>query len=187
MVPGISNHEHARQWQPGAGGLCLHTIVRDGERMHLGISTGGHYLSEDRGKTFKASNKGVGAGFAPDPYPEFGQCVHKIAQHEDAPGRLYAENGGGWADTDRVVRDRHRQRAAMTRALWRSTRGLPTDFGFACRHTAQRRQCNVMPLEPRRARPRWRPQSGARKWWNCGAGPWPPKKETYFTVLRNTP
>src|SRR5207237_1295990 len=49
MVPGISNHEHARKWQPGNGGLCLHTILRDGNRMHLGISTGGHYLSEDGG------------------------------------------------------------------------------------------------------------------------------------------
>ena len=98
MVPGISNHEHARKWQPGAGGLCLHTIVRDGNRVHLGISTGGHYLSEDGGETFRASNQGVGAGFAPDPYPEFGQCVHKIARHDDAPGRLYMQNHGGWAD-----------------------------------------------------------------------------------------
>src|SRR5262245_34322456 len=41
MMPGISNHEHARKWQPGAGGLCMHTIIRDGRRVHLGISTGG--------------------------------------------------------------------------------------------------------------------------------------------------
>ena len=47
MVPGISNHEHARQWQPGNGGLCMHTILRNGDRVHLGISTGGHYLSEE--------------------------------------------------------------------------------------------------------------------------------------------
>ena len=53
--------------------------------MHLGISTGGHYLSEDGGETFKAANKGVGAGFAPDPYPEFGQCVHKIVRHDARP------------------------------------------------------------------------------------------------------
>ncbi|PYJ86212.1 MAG: glycosyl hydrolase, partial [Verrucomicrobia bacterium] len=91
LVPGISNHEHARKWQPGNGGLCMHTILRDGNRVHLGISTGGHYLSEDRGKTFVAANKGVGAGFTPDPYPEFGQCVHKIAGHKDAPGRLYMQ------------------------------------------------------------------------------------------------
>ena len=72
LVSGISNHDHARKWQPGNGGLCMHTIIRDGNRMHLGISTGGHYLSEDGGETFRASNQGVGAGFAPDPYPEFG-------------------------------------------------------------------------------------------------------------------
>ena len=65
MVQGISNHEHARKWQPGNGGLCMHTILRDGKRMHVGISTGGHYVSEDGGRTFKASNKGVGAGFLP--------------------------------------------------------------------------------------------------------------------------
>jgi len=98
LVPGISNHDHARKWQPGNGGLCMHTIIRDGNRVHLGISTGGHYLSEDGAETFKASNQGVGAGFAPDPYPEFGQCVHKIARHDDAPGRLYMQNHGGWAD-----------------------------------------------------------------------------------------
>ena len=78
----------------------MHTILRDGNRMHLGISTGGHYLSEDGGQTFMAANKGVGAGFAPDPYPEFGQCVHKIAGHPDAPGRLYMQNHGGWAEWD---------------------------------------------------------------------------------------
>src|SRR5262249_57091987 len=90
--------EHARKWQPGGGGLCMHTIVRDGNRVHLGISTGGHYLSEDGGQTFKASNNGVGAGFAPDPYPEFGQCVHKIVRTDKAPGRLYMQNHGGWAE-----------------------------------------------------------------------------------------
>src|SRR5262245_57265103 len=53
MVEGISNHPHARKWHPGNGGLCMHTIVRDGNRVHLGISTGGHYLSEDGGQTFR--------------------------------------------------------------------------------------------------------------------------------------
>src|SRR5205085_12693794 len=56
MVDGISNHPHSREWQPGAGGLCLHTILRDEGGLHLGISTGGHYLSEDGGRTFQASN-----------------------------------------------------------------------------------------------------------------------------------
>jgi hypothetical protein len=98
MVPGISNHKHARKWNPGNGGLCMHTIIRDGNRVHLGISTGGHYLSEDGGETFNAANTGVGAGFQPNPYPEYGQCVHKIVRHDDAPGRLYMQNHGGWAE-----------------------------------------------------------------------------------------
>ena len=70
-------------------------VALDATTLNL---AGGHYLSEDGGQTFRASNTGVGAGFAPDPYPEFGQCVHKIAGHKDAPGRLYMQNHGGWAD-----------------------------------------------------------------------------------------
>src|ERR1700756_2157784 len=57
MVPGISNHEHARKWHPGNGGLCMHTILRDGRRIHLGISTGGHYFSQDGGHSFPPRNQ----------------------------------------------------------------------------------------------------------------------------------
>ncbi len=144
MVPGISNHEHARKWQPGNGGLCMHTILRDGNRVHLGISTGGHYLSEDGGETFRASNKGVGAGFAPDPYPEFGQCVHKIARHDDAPGRLYMQNHGGWADW--TGPGGPRPDIGVLRSddhghTWRSiAKGLPSDFGFPDRRPPARRR-----------------------------------------------
>ncbi|MDA0284722.1 MAG: sialidase family protein, partial [Planctomycetota bacterium] len=127
LVPGISNHEHSRQWHPGNGGLCMHTIVREGNRMHLGISTGGHYLSEDGGKTFNASNNGVGAGFVPDPYPEFGQCVHKIATHPDAPGRLYMQNHGGWEDRPGIGVLRSDDHGHTWRSI---AAGLPSDFGF---------------------------------------------------------
>src|SRR6516225_7309267 len=58
--------EPASLFHSGDGGLCLHTIIRDGNRMHLGISTGGHYLSEDKSTSFTAANKGIGAGFSPD-------------------------------------------------------------------------------------------------------------------------
>jgi hypothetical protein len=153
MVPGISNHEHARKWQPGNGGLCMHTILRDGNRLHLGISTGGHYLSEDGGKTFKASNQGVGAGFQPDPYPEFGQCVHKIAGHKDAPGRLYMQNHGGWAEWDGP--GGRRPDIGVLRSddhgkSWRSiAKGLPSDFGFPIVvHPNDADTVYVLPLEP---------------------------------------
>jgi hypothetical protein len=194
MVPGISNHEHARKWNPGNGGLCMHTILRAGKRVHLGISTGGHYLSDDGGETFRASNNGVGAGFMPDPYPEFGQCVHKIAGHKDAPGRLYMQNHGGWADWTGpggprpdigVLRsDDHGQ-------TWRSiAKGLPSDFGFPILvHPHDPDTVYVLPLEgatrtcPGGAPAVWRSENGGDSWSRLGKGL--PKKESFFTVLRD--
>lgn len=187
MVGGISNHEHARQWHPGNGGLCMHTIVRDGSRMHLGISTGGHYLSEDGGQTFRAANNGVGAGFVPDPSPEFGQCVHKIARHPAAPGRLYMQNHGGWPDRPGigVLRsDDHGQ-------SWRSiAKGLPIDFGFPIVvHPHNPDVVYVMPLEPMTrgcpggATAVWRSENGGDSWKPLRNGL--PKKESFFTVLRD--
>src|SRR2546426_8540933 len=92
MVSSISNHEHARKWQPGNGGLCMHTIIRDGNRVHLGISTGGHYVSDDGGESFTAAHQGGGAGLGPDPSPGVGQGGHKIARPGDAPGPPYLPN-----------------------------------------------------------------------------------------------
>src|SRR5260370_4639243 len=78
-VAGITDHAHARQWQPGNGGLCLHTILHHGGALHAGISTGGHYASRDDEKRFSPQDAGVGAGLHPNTVPEYGQCVHKIA------------------------------------------------------------------------------------------------------------
>jgi photosystem II stability/assembly factor-like uncharacterized protein len=194
MVDGISNHPHARTWQPGNGGLCLHTILRDGDRVHLGISTGGHYLSEDGGKTFAASNTGVGAGFSPDPYPEYGQCVHKIAGHKDAPGRLYMQNHGGWAEWDGP--GGRRPDIGVLRSddhgkTWRSiAKGLPSDFGFPITvHPHDPDTVYVLPLEPMtRTCPEgspgvWRSENGGDSWKKLAKGL--PRKESYFTVLRD--
>ena len=194
LVPGISDHEHARKWQPGNGGLCLHTIIRDGRRVHLGISTGGHYLSEDGGESFTAANTGVGAGYAPDPYPAFGQCVHKIARHDDAPGRLYMQNHGGWAnwtgpggprpDIGVLRSDDHGH-------SWRSiAKGLPSDFGFPLVvHPHDADTLYVMPLEPdTRSCPGaapavWRSENGGDSWRRLARGL--PRQQSYFTVLRD--
>jgi hypothetical protein len=194
MVRGISNHAHARKWQPGAGGLCMHTILRDGKRVHLGISTGGHYLSEDGGTTFKASNQGIGAGFQPDPYPEFGQCVHKIASHKDVPGRLYIQNHGGWAEWDGP--GGRRPDIGVLRSddhghTWRSiARGLPSDFGFPMVvHPHDPDTIYVVPLVPTTrtcpggAPAVWRSEDGGGSWGRLARGM--PKKESYFTVLRD--
>jgi photosystem II stability/assembly factor-like uncharacterized protein len=194
MVPGISNHEHARKWQPGAGGMCMHTIIRDGKRIHLGISTGGHYLSEDGGKTFTPSNSGIGAGFSPDPYPEFGQCVHKIARHPDAPGRLYMQNHGGWGEWDGP--GGRRPDIGVLRSddygkTWRSiAKGLPSDFGFPIVvHPNDPDTVYVLPLEPATrtcpggAPAVWRSENGGGSWKRLAKGF--PKKESFFTVQRD--
>jgi photosystem II stability/assembly factor-like uncharacterized protein len=187
LVPGISNHEHARKWHPGNGGLCMHTVLRDGRRVHLGISTGGHYLSEDGGQTFRAANQGVGAGFVPDPYPEFGQCVHKIARHPDAPGRLYMQNHGGWPDRPGIGVLRSDDHGHTWRSI---SKGLPSDFGFPIIvHPHDPDTVYVMPLEPwTRACPGgapavWRSEDGGDSWRRLARGL--PKKESFFTVQRD--
>ncbi len=187
MVPGISNHAHARVWQPGNGGLCLHTILRDGDRVHLGISTGGHYLSEDGGASFTASNQGVGAGFVPDPFPEFGQCVHKIARPKYAPGRLYMQNHGGWPDRPGIGVLRSDDHGHTWRSI---SKGLPSDFGFPIAvHPHDPDTVYVVPLEPAtRTCPGgtpavWRSEDGGGSWRRLARGL--PKKESFFTVQRD--
>jgi photosystem II stability/assembly factor-like uncharacterized protein len=187
MVTGISNHDHARKWQPGNGGLCLHTIRRFGNRVHVGISTGGHYLSEDGGASFTASNKGVGAGFVPDPFPEFGQCVHKIVGHSDAPGRLYMQNHGGWPERPGIGVLRSDDHGHSWRSI---AKGLPSDFGFPIAvHPHDPDAVYVVPLEgmtrtcPDGAPAVWRSEDGGGSWRRLAKGL--PKKESFFTVQRD--
>ena len=122
-VEGLLNHEHQPRWQPGGGGLCLHTIVLDPanpERMGVAISTGGFYRTDDGGRSWRARNTGVRAEFLPDKHPEFGQCVHKVVNHPARPERLFLQNHWGlyrsddWGDTWTDVAN-----------------GVPSDFGFA--------------------------------------------------------
>jgi photosystem II stability/assembly factor-like uncharacterized protein len=122
-VDGLLNHEHRPRWQPGGGGLCLHTIVldpADPRRMAIAISTGGVYRTDDGGATWHARNHGVRAEFLPDKHPEFGQCVHKVVNHPSRPERLFLQNHWGlyrsddWGDNWTDIAN-----------------GVPSDFGFA--------------------------------------------------------
>ncbi len=98
IVEGLYNHPHRATWFPGNGGLCLHTIVldpTDRDRLYVGISTGGCYRSDDGGATWTPRNRNVRADFMPDPFPEYGQCLHKMVMHPARPEVLYQQNHCG--------------------------------------------------------------------------------------------
>ncbi len=94
-VPGLRQHGSGPAWQPGAGGMCLHTILLDPEnpdRMLVAISAAGVFRSDDGGATWAAANRGLRSEGIPDPDAEVGHCVHRLAMHPSRPGRaLHAE------------------------------------------------------------------------------------------------
>ncbi len=99
----LYDHPHRSKWYPGAGGLCLHTIVLDPanpDRMYIASSTGGTYRTDDGGKSWFPRNKNVRADFMPDKFPEYGQCTHKIAMHPSAPEVLFQQNHCGMYRSD---------------------------------------------------------------------------------------
>jgi photosystem II stability/assembly factor-like uncharacterized protein len=122
LVRGLWDHPHRPTWTPGFGGMCLHTVLPhpdDADRVLVAMSTGGVYRTEDAGVSWTPSNAGIEARFMPDPYPEYGQCVHKVARLSEDPDHLIAQNHGGvFRSTD----DGHSWSLA--------TQGLPADFGF---------------------------------------------------------
>lgn len=125
LVRGLYDHPHRPLWQPGGGGLCLHTILPDPNnkrRMHIAISTGGVYRTDDGGENWQPRNVGVRAQFLPPEqwYIEFGQCVHKIASHPSNPSRMFLQNHWGLYRSDDGGDS------------WNDiANGVPSDFGFA--------------------------------------------------------
>ena len=138
-VSGLRDHPSQPQWQPGAGGLILHSIVphpTDRERMWVGISAVGAFEIRDGGATWETRNRGVRADFVPGPAPEFGQCVHKMGLHPDRPEVLFQQNHCGvYRSDDGGVE-------------WTDiTPGLPSQFGFPLAiHPLDPRTIYVMPL-----------------------------------------
>jgi photosystem II stability/assembly factor-like uncharacterized protein len=121
---GILNHETRDQWNPGAGGMCLHSINVDpdeAKRMVIGISAAGVFRTDDGGATWEPANKGTSADFLPDAQPEVGQCVHKVLIHPAQPDRLWQQNHCGVYRSD--------DRGTSWERL--DGNGLPSDFGFA--------------------------------------------------------
>ncbi len=138
---GLFDHPHRGKWFPGAGGLCLHTILldpKDPNRMYVGISTGGCYRTDDGGQSWRPYNKNVRADFSPDKFPEYGQCLHKMVMHPANPQVLYQQNHCGIYRSDNAGAD------------WIDIGEgkLPTRFGFpVVVHPHEPRTIYVVPEE----------------------------------------
>jgi photosystem II stability/assembly factor-like uncharacterized protein len=123
LVRGLWDHPHREHWGTGFGGQAIHTVLphpTDTASVLVAMSTGGVYRTADEGASWAPSNKGIKAYFLPDQFPEYGQCVHKVARHPERPDQYFAQNHHGVYRSDNGGAD------------WTSiAEGLPTDFGFA--------------------------------------------------------
>jgi hypothetical protein len=140
LVRGLWDHPHRQKWEPGGGGLGLHTILPDPSgrpRMTVAISTGGVYRSDDGGRSWQARNHGVRADFLPEKNPEFGQCVHKVVHHPARPDRLFLQNHWGLYRSDNGGDS------------WQDiANGVPSDFGFGMvMHPHDPETVYIVPLE----------------------------------------
>ncbi|MEQ4205930.1 exo-alpha-sialidase [Actinopolymorpha sp. B9G3] len=123
LVRGLWDHPHRPTWEPGGGGKAIHTVLphpTDHDQLLIAMSAGGVYRTDDGGKSWTASNTGIRAYFLPDnEYPDYGQCVHKVARNARQPEQLFAQNHHGVYRSDDGG------------ATWSSiAEGLPSDFGF---------------------------------------------------------
>jgi serine/threonine protein kinase len=183
LVRGLYDHPHRPRWMPGNGGLILHTILPDPcnkDRMYVAVSAGGVYRTDDGGTTWQARNNGVRVVFLPEKYPEFGQCVHKIALHESRPERLFLQNHWGLYRSD--------NRGDSWQDI---ARGVPSDFGFAMIVHPHDPDCvYIVPVESDEFR--CTPEGHLRVYRTRNAGgSWEPltrglpQKRAYETVLRD--
>jgi hypothetical protein len=179
---GLYDHPHRPKWQPGGGGLCLHTILVAGRRLVCAISSAGIYRSDDGGETWQARNVGVRARFMPpeNQFPEFGHCPHKLAAHPARPDTLYLQHHGGVYRSDDFG------------DTWQAVGGdLPSDFGFPIAvHPDDGDTIYVLPLEadvfraPPNARLRvYRSRDGGRTFSPLAHGL--PEENAYDPVLRD--
>ena len=182
-LPAMRGHDSGRFWQPGAGGMCLHTIILDPAhpgRIFVAISAAGTFRSDDEGKSWRPINRGLKSDNLPDPTAEVGHCVHRIAMHRSRPDVLFMQKHWDVMRSDDGGES------------WREVSGnLPTDFGFPIDvHAHEPGTIYVVPIKsdsehyPPDGRLRvYRSRSGGDEWEPLANGL--PQRHCYVNVLRD--
>jgi photosystem II stability/assembly factor-like uncharacterized protein len=182
-LPALRTHESASSWQPGAGGMCLHTIIVDPgnpARMFIAISASGVFRTDDAGKTWRPVNRGLCSEGIPDPNAEVGHCVHKLAMHPSRPDTLFMQKHWDVMRSDDAGES------------WYDIGGeLPSDFGFPIDvHAHEPETIYVVPIlsdsehYPPEGRLRvYRSRTGGHEWEPLTSGL--PQRDCYVNVLRD--
>ena len=182
-LSGLRGHGSGPHWQPGAGGMCLHTIVldpRDPERMFVAISAAGVFRTDDAGKTWRPVNRGLRSGGIPDEEAEVGHCVHRIAMHPSRPDVLFMQKHWDVMRSDDAGES------------WHEVSGnLPSDFGFPIEvHPHEPDTIYVVPIKsdsehyPPDGKLRvYRSRTGGNEWEALTDGL--PQSDCYVNVLRD--
>ncbi len=181
---GMRAHSSGSQWAPGAGGMCLHTILLDpggNGRMFVAISAAGVFRTDDAGATWQPRNRGLKSDFMPDPAAEVGHCVHRIAMHPSRPQTLFMQKHWDVMRSDDGGDS------------WQEVSGnLPTDFGFVIDvHAHEPETIYVVPIKsdsehyPPEGKLRvYRSRSGGNEWEALSKGL--PQRDCYVNVLRDS-
>jgi len=182
-LPGLRKHDTGPKWAPGAGGMCLHTILLDPNhrgRMYIAISAAGAFRSDDGAATWRPINRGLSSNFLPNPTAEVGHCVHHIAMHRSRPDVLFMQKHWDVMRSDNGGEE------------WREVSGnLPTDFGFVIDvHAHELETIFVVPITsdsehyPPEGKLRvYRSRTGGNEWEPLSDGL--PQKDCYVNVLRD--
>ncbi len=182
-LPGLRGHGTGPKWQPGAGGMCLHTIILDPsnpQRMYIAISAAGAFRTEDAGATWTPINRGLRSQYIPDQDAEVGHCVHHVAMHPSRPGVLFMQKHWDVMRSDNAGDS------------WKEVSGnLPTDFGFVIDvHAHEPETIYVVPIKSdsehyvHEGKLRvYRSRAGGNEWEPLTKGL--PQKDCYVNVLRD--
>jgi photosystem II stability/assembly factor-like uncharacterized protein len=182
-LAGLRGHGSGPDWQPGAGGMCLHSIILDPSdpaRIFIAISAAGAFRTDDSGATWKPINRGLFSQYIPNPTAEVGHCVHHIAMHPDRPGVLFMQKHWDVLRTDDAGDS------------WREISGnLPTDFGFVIDvHAHEPETVYVVPIKsdsehyvPDGKLRVYRSRTGGDEWEALTQGL--PQNNCYVNVLRD--